>query len=52
MAKLRRSSRNWARGFFAFFSILLAGASGLYLFTLMTDPGAFGSQTAYGGEQA
>ena len=47
MAKLRRSgSRNWARGFFAFFSILLAGASGLYLFTLMTDPGAFGSQTA------
>jgi hypothetical protein len=48
MAKLRRSgSRNWARGFFAFFSILLAGASGLYLFTLMTDPGAFGSQTAY-----
>lgn len=47
MAKLRRSgSRNWAKGFFAFFSILLAGASGLYLFTLMTDPGAFGSQTA------
>ena len=47
MAKLRRSaSRNWARGFFAFFSILLAGASGLYLFTLATDPSAFGDQVA------
>ncbi len=47
MAKLRRSgSRNWAKGFFAFFSILLAGASALYLFNLMTNPDAFGSQTA------
>jgi hypothetical protein len=47
MGKLRRSgSRSWARGFFAIFSILLAAASGLYLFNLITNPDALGSQTA------
>jgi hypothetical protein len=45
MVKRRRTgTRSWARGIFAFFWIVLAGASGLYLFTLFTDPAALGSQ--------
>jgi hypothetical protein len=38
MAHRRRGSRNWARGILATFWILLAGVSGLYLFTAFTDP--------------
>jgi hypothetical protein len=39
MARHRRTgSRNWARGILATFWILLAGVSGLYLFTAFTDP--------------
>lgn len=39
MARLRRKgSRNWARGVFAVFWILLAGVSVLYLFSAFTDP--------------
>lgn len=38
MALRRKSSRNWARGVFATFWILLAGASGVYLFSAFTDP--------------
>lgn len=46
MVKNRRSgSRNWARGLFAFFWILLAGFSGLYLLTVFADPSALGGQT-------
>jgi len=46
MVKRRRTStRSWARGIFAFFWIVLAGASGLYLFTLFTDPAALGGQS-------
>ncbi|MGH6734537.1 MAG: SPOR domain-containing protein [Methyloceanibacter sp.] len=41
----RRGARNWARGIFAFFWIILAGFSGLYLYTLFTDPAALGSPT-------
>jgi len=45
MVKRRRTgTRSWARGIFAFFWIVLAGASGLYLFTLFTDPAALGGQ--------
>jgi hypothetical protein len=33
-----RGSRNWARGVFATFWILLAGVSGVYLFSAFTDP--------------
>jgi hypothetical protein len=45
MVKRRRTGRrNWARGVFAFFWIVLAGASGLYLFTLFNDPAALGGQ--------
>jgi sporulation related protein len=45
MVKTRGSdSRNWARGALAFFWIVLAGFSGVYLFTLLTDPTAFGGQ--------
>jgi SPOR domain len=40
----RRGARNWARGAFAFFWILLAGVSGVYLFTLLTNPSALGNQ--------
>lgn len=40
----RSGSRNWARGLFACFWILLAGFSGFYLFTLFTDPAALGGQ--------
>jgi hypothetical protein len=47
MVKRRRTGkRSLARGIFAFFWIVLAGASGLYLFTLFTDPAALGGQTA------
>lgn len=38
MALRRKGSRNWARGVFATFWILLAGASGLYLFSAFSDP--------------
>ena len=41
----RSSSRNWTRGFFAFFWIVLAGFSGLYLFSVFADPSALGGQT-------
>ena len=45
MVKRRRAAtRSWSRGVFAFFWIVLAGASGLYLFTLFTDPEALGGQ--------
>ncbi len=47
MMKNRRSEgKSWAKGFLAFFWIVLAGFSALYLFTLFGDPTAFGSQTA------
>lgn len=46
MLKDRRSgSRSWTRGLFAFFWIVLAGFSGLYLFTVFADPTALGGQT-------
>jgi SPOR domain len=38
MAQRRKGSRNWARGVFATFWILLAGVSGLYLFSAFSDP--------------
>jgi hypothetical protein len=45
MVKDRRSgSRNWTRGFFAFFWIVLAGFSSIYLFSVFIDPSAFGGQ--------
>jgi hypothetical protein len=40
----RTVARSWARGIFAFCWIVLAGFSGLYLFTLFTDPAALGGQ--------
>jgi hypothetical protein len=47
MLRRRRSEgRNVTQGVVAFFWIALAGVSGLYLFTLFTNPSAFGSQTA------
>jgi SPOR domain len=43
VVKRRRSgARNWARGVFAFFWIVLGGVSGLYLFDLFTNPEALG----------
>ena len=45
MARHRRTgSRNWARGLFATFWILLGGLSGAYLFTALTNPTALGGQ--------
>jgi hypothetical protein len=45
MVKDRRSGpRNWTRGVFAFFWIVLAGFSGIYLFSAFTDPSALGGQ--------
>jgi hypothetical protein len=38
MAHRRKGSRNWARGILATFWILLAGVSGLYLFSAFNDP--------------
>jgi len=38
MAYRRKGSRNWARGILATFWILLAGVSGLYLFSTFNDP--------------
>jgi SPOR domain len=38
MAHRRKGSRNWARGILATFWILLAGLSGVYLFSAFTDP--------------
>ncbi|MGH6801748.1 MAG: SPOR domain-containing protein [Methyloceanibacter sp.] len=38
-----KGSRNWARGVFAVFWILLAGVSGVYLFSVFSDP-TLGSQ--------
>ena len=38
MAQRRKGSRDWARRVFATFWILLAGVSGLYLFSAFTDP--------------
>jgi hypothetical protein len=40
----RKSSRNWARGIFATFWILLGGLSGLYLFSAFNNPSALGGQ--------
>ncbi len=45
MAHRRKGSRNWARGVLATFWILLAGVSGLYLFSALTDP-TLGGQLA------
>src|SRR5688572_1341538 len=45
MAHRRKGSRNWARGVLATFWILLAGVSGLYLFSAFTDP-TLGGQLA------
>ena len=45
MARHRRTgTRNWARGLFATFWILLGGLSGAYLFTAFTNPTALGGQ--------
>jgi sporulation related protein len=45
MARYRRTgSRNWTRGLFATFWILLGGLSGAYLFTALTNPTALGGQ--------
>ena len=45
MARIRRTgTRNWARGVFATFWILLGGISGAYLFTAFTNPTALGGQ--------
>ncbi len=47
MIKNRRSEgKNLTKGFLAFFWIVLAGFSALYLFSLFGNPTAFGSQTA------
>ncbi|HEX7532980.1 MAG TPA: SPOR domain-containing protein [Methyloceanibacter sp.] len=47
MLRNRRSEeKNWTKGLLAFFWIVLAGFSALYLFTLFGDPTAFGGQTA------
>ena len=47
MLRNRRSEeKNWTKGVLAFFWIVLAGFSALYLFTLFGDPTAFGGQTA------
>jgi len=55
MVKDRRTgSRNVARSVFAFFWIVLGGLSAVYLFTLLTNPGALGGQpgeTPIGSEQ-
>jgi hypothetical protein len=40
----RTGSRNWARGVLAFFWIVLAGVSGVYLFSAFSDPTALGGQ--------
>jgi hypothetical protein len=43
MAKRRRTTkRSWGRATFAILWVALAGASGFYLFTLLTDPAALG----------
>ncbi len=45
MARHRqKSSRNWVRGVFATFWILLGGISGAYLFTVISNPSALGGQ--------
>jgi hypothetical protein len=41
----RLRARSWARGVFAVLWIVLAGFSGLYLFTLFTNPSALGGET-------
>ena len=41
----RKGGRSWARGAFAFLWIVLAGFSGLYLYTLFIDPAALGGQS-------
>ena len=47
MLRNRRSEeKNWTKVLLAFFWIVLAGFSALYLFALVGDPTAFGSQTA------
>ena len=47
MLRRRRSEgSNWTKGALAFFWIVLAGFSGLYLFSLFANPTAFGGQTA------
>jgi len=50
VARSRRSgARSMARGVFATLWILLAGCSGLYLFTLLTDPSALQFSALAGG---
>ena len=52
MLRNRRSEdKNWTKGLLAFFWIVLAGFSALYLFTLFGDPTAFGGQTAKFGHR-
>ncbi len=46
LRKRRSEGRNATKSVMAFFWIVLAGISGLYLFTLFTNPAAFGGQTA------
>ena len=47
MLRRRRSEeKNWTKGLLAFFWIVLAAFSALYLFTLFANPTAFGRQTA------
>ena len=51
----RTGSRNVARSVFAFFWIVLGGLSCVYLFTILTNPGALGgqpSETPIGSEHA
>ena len=51
MLKRRRSEgKNWTKGLLAFFWIVLAAFSALYLFTLFANPTAFGRQTASLGD--
>jgi hypothetical protein len=45
--KTRKSgSRSWTRASFALLWIVLGGLSGLYIYTLLTDPAALGGQAA------
>jgi len=51
MLRRRRSEgKNWTKGLLAFFWIVLAAFSALYLFTLFANPTAFGRQTASLGD--
>jgi len=48
MAHRRKHSPNWARGILATFWILLAGVSGLYLFSAFNDPTLGGQLISFG----